>query len=253
MAAISAPQTTGRATIVGKSDHFATDHLENLYVVQGQTITRFNGKGLQMSQFTWTGYDAIDHTDPADPFKILIFNRSSGTVMRLNNQLATLSNPWNLSSLGLFSPLVVCNSWDNGAWIYDQSLHELVRLDHSGTIDQRSGSLGKHFPQGTEISMIREQDFRIYLAAPELGILVFDRYANFLKKITLEGLKTFQINQNKILFSTDSTFVTFNMQTLDRSSLSLPGIYPAGAQLQGNTLFVRYADSIIIQPVIFNK
>jgi len=247
IAANNAPRISGPVTILTKTGHFITDHLKNLYAIHGQTITRYNTEGAPMAQFTWTGFDAIDQTDPSDPFKILIFNQSSGSVMRLNNQLAPFSQPMNLPSLGIYSPMAICNSWDNGVWVYDQSLHELIRINATGSIDQRSGSINNLLPPGTEVTMLREHDFLVCMAAPDTGLLVWDKYANFLKLIPLKGVRKFQFHKDQIRFIQNNRLMTYNMQTLQNSSLSLPGINAVDAQLQGNTLFVLYPDSILIQ------
>jgi hypothetical protein len=250
IAANNAPCITGPVTIVAKTDHFITDHLKNLYAIHGQTITRYNASGILMAQFSWSGFDAIDDTDPSDPFKILIFNQSSASVMRLTNQLAPLAQAWSLPEMGVHSPSAVCNSWDNGVWVFDQSLHELIRINTAGSIDQRSGPINHLIPPGTTVAMIREHDFLVYMTAPDIGMLVWDKYANFLKALPLKGLKSFQVQRDQIRFCQNNLLMTYNMQTLQFSSLSLPGNSAADAQLQGNTLFVRHPDSVMIQNVI---
>lgn len=246
------PGNSGLVTINIRSDHFSSDHLGNIFSIQGNTITKLNPQGLQTAQFSWTGFDRIDQLDAGDPFKILLFNRSAGTIIRVNNQLTPLSMPFQLHSRGILDPVAVCNSWDNGCWIYDQSLHELVRINHTGNIDQRSGPLGNIFPEGTKTFMIREHDFRVYLAAPQWGMLIFDKYANHIKSLTIKGINTFQVSQNLLHYPADSTLISFNMHSLQSTLLSLPGSKPVDARIQGNHLLVCYKDSILIQTLNFN-
>jgi hypothetical protein len=236
-----------------KSDIITSDNLGNIYAITGNTIRKYNRSGNFIGEFTMKRFDKFDDADPSDPFKILIFNKTSGEIIRLDNKLSLIGDPVSLFSLEIISPVSVCNSWDNGIWVYDISLNEIIRINTQATIEQRSGPLDNIVPAGSHPSMIRELDFLVYVSLPAHGIFVFDRYANLIKRIPLNNINTFQLSTGKIMFVKNNELVTFNTSSLSQNSIPLPVKSAINASLQGNTLFIQRTDTISIHTIITNQ
>ncbi len=253
-ASVIAPNSSGVVTIQAANDAFATDHLGNVYASRTNTITKYNSNGQQTGVFTKSRYDMFHDVDPSDPFKVLLFNKTSAEILRLDNKMAMHGEPLSLFSLGLPNPTNVCNSWDDGVWIYDQSLHELIRINNQGMIDQRSGNLGQLMPENTEISMIREKNFLLYVAAPAKGLFVFDRYANHIRTIPEKGIRSFQAMSNMIIFCRKGEVHSLHTRTAQTKVLHVPGNTNKclDARIEGRLIFIRTKDAISIHPHNFN-
>ncbi len=235
-----------------KADYITTDNLGNFYSVFSNTIKKYNATGSLIGEFTFKRFDRFDDTDPSDPLKILLFSKTYGEIIRLDSKLSLLGEPLSLMNIGILSPATVCNSWDNGIWVYDMSLNEILRINNNGVIDQRSGGLDQIMPAGSNPAMIRELDFMIYISIPRQGIFIFDRYANFIIKLPLEDIGRFQIAASRVLYVKNNDLIAYDTKTFLQNSIPLPVNNPLSAALQVNNLYIHHSDTISIYSINTN-
>jgi hypothetical protein len=234
------------ARILTPTTQFTTDHLGNVYAIHHNNIRKYDAAGLLLAEFSMKRFDRINSADPADPMKILLFCKSSAETIRLDNKLAVQGEPLSLYDAGLITPELVCSSYENGMWVFDRSLNELVRINPTGLIDQRSANLNEIAIPNLNFATILESDFLLYASSPAHGILVFDRYANYLRTIPITGIETLQVVSGKIFYTEASQLITFDTKTLEKTRIPLPEKNCKHAMIQGNLLFLHHTDTISI-------
>lgn len=233
-------------TLQIKSDIISSDNLGNLYAIEGNTIRKYTRNGELYAEYTNTRIDKFNSLDASNPLKILLFSKSSAEIIRLDNKLAQQGSTSVLYHADLVSPAMTCNSYDNGVWIWDNALNEIVRLNQNAAIDYRTGNLINITGDNPEIKMIREKDFLLYVAAPSHGLLIFDRHANYVRSVPLKDINLFQLGNNRIIYMNNGKLKSYNMKTFQETSLDLPVKSCINAIVEGKHMFIQHTDSISI-------
>jgi hypothetical protein len=234
------------ASIAIEADKMVTDNLGNLYAITGNTIRKYNRQGAFQSEYTRRSVDRFNDADASDPLKILLFSQNSGELIRLDNKMALQGNTTNLFSAGMVAPVLACNSYDNGAWVWDNALNEIIRINNSGNIDQRTGNLAAITSGIPNFSMMLEKDFLLYASTPEIGIMVFDRAASYIRTIPLKQLNTFQLISGNIIYPLHNNLFSFNTKTLTETAINMPDTVFVNALIEGRTIYLQQKDTIRI-------
>lgn len=245
-AGVSIPGFAPVATILVKAQLITSDNLGNLYTSEGNTIRKYNINGNLIAEYTNTKIDKFDCVDASDPLKTLLFTSSSAEIMRLDNKFAQQGGTTRLFELNILSPKLACNSYDIGAWVWDDALNEIIRINQHGSIDTRTRNLINISEQNPKFAMILEKDFLLYASDPDLGIFVFDRHGNFVKKYPLINVLSFQLVAGRIVYYQNGHIVSFDSRNFSESNIKLPAQSCKNAIVEGKHLFIHYPDSISI-------
>ncbi len=230
-----------------QADAFTADPFGNLYVIRGNTLRKFSEKGIILSEFTDPSVLHFSSADASDPFKILLFSKESAEIKRVDNELTQQGSTLQLNNLGLFSPWFACNSYENGCWIFDQMLFELVRINHLGTIDQRTGSLLSFSENPVTIREIFEHDLYLYAVIENYGLWKFDRYGNLAGKIPLpDGFGACWISNQKIIFNQNGNLVIFNPARNMEKTAELPIKNYSAIRIISNKLLMYIPDTLSV-------
>ncbi len=233
-------------TIHGKADKITTDNLGNLYVIKGNTVQKYNGEGSFLAEYTRKSIDRFTDIDASDPLKVLLFSKSSAEIIRLDNQLALQGNPTILFNAGCISPALACNSYDNGCWVWEMSVNEIVRVNHQGIIDQRTENLSTLIAPEYNLSHLLEKDFLLYAADPMNGIFIFDRYGNWVRSIPVKNVSSFQLSGNHLICFLQDHLVLYDIRTLQENTITLPEKNPVNARIEGKNVYIHQNDSITL-------
>ena len=76
-----------------------------------------------------------------------------------------------------------------------------------------------------------EYDNRVYLNAPDIGILVFDIFGNYIKAIDILGLDYFQLYENQLFYVEDETLQSYHLLSFFKQKIELPILKPHLQQL----------------------
>lgn len=230
-----------------KSDFVSADQFGNLYSIKGNTLSKFNDKGVKTAEFTDHSINHFSSVDVSDPLKILLFSKETAEIKRVDNQLSPQWNTQNLHNLGLITPILVCNSYENGCWVFDQTLFELIRLNHQGNIDQRTGSLLGISSEPQNIIRIAEHDHFLYAIIQNNGVWKFDRYGNFAGKIPLPPQYTdCWIHQNLMIYTLNDSLIFHDPARNISRSIEIPVKNPATIHLDGNKLLISVPDTLLV-------
>jgi hypothetical protein len=200
---------------------FTTDRLGNCYVIVENQILEFDTLGKPKANYSNLNSGNLFSVDASNPLKIVLFFPDFARLEVLDNKLALVSTI-ELRNLNIIQPLTVCQSVQDGYWIFDLQDMQLKKIDLNLQNQFESGNLGQLLGVSLFPNYISETDKNVFLNNPATGILVFDRYGSYLKQIPFTGLKSFQIIGNELLFIRDKKLMKYNLKTLEQNEVILP-------------------------------
>lgn len=210
-----------------KGDFIRSDELGNVFVVKDNQLTKFDAKGNKLHVYSNRYAGDISFVDTHDPFKILIFYQSFGQIEFLDHTLSLSSGKIDLNQLNLGLSTLACASYQGAFWVYDPMNFELVRVDQSLKVSERSGNLPQATGYSVQPNYMLERDNSLYLNDPATGIHIFDKYGTYYKTIPVKGLSSFQVFDRRIIYYKDKQVNIYDTRLNESESTSLP----AGAAL----------------------
>lgn len=199
------------------------DPIGNYYLHTRTEIFKYNPFDTLFSRYSELQNGNITFMDVSNPMKLTVFYAGVSKVLFLDNTLNPTFTPTDLYDLQLETATLVCSSYDNGFWIYDAPTFSLTRVNGFGEVDRTV----KNINQLTGIdelrpTAMREKENQLYLADPAVGILVFDIFGGFLKKLPLPGITDFSVIQKNIYYLRENRLYKFDTRLMEESSQTLP-------------------------------
>jgi hypothetical protein len=124
--------------------------------------------------------------------------------------------------LGMSLATMVCASYQGAFWVYDPMNFELVRITAGLEVSERTGNLVQATGLSPEPNYMLERDNYLYLNDPGIGIMMFDKYGTFYKTVPLKGLSSFQVFNNRIIYSKEDEVFIYDIKLNELSSTTLP-------------------------------
>lgn len=220
---------------------FTTDNLGNCYLVDETGLYKYDLQGTLLSSFTEKKYGSIQYVDATDPLKVLVFNKDFSSVVLLDAKLS-VQNSFNLHDLNIQQPLLICMSRHDGFWVFDKQTNQLKKFNFALQLIFESSDISQLM--STEISpeFLIESEKWLWLNNPAVGVLIFDMFGSYLK--TLESKDSnitadFQVNDDKVLFSTGNTFKEINQTTFITKEITYKELEGAiKMRLEQNRIYV---------------
>ncbi|TVR70100.1 MAG: hypothetical protein EA408_11705 [Marinilabiliales bacterium] len=227
------------ASHTAPSSHFYTDHLENIYFIDGHRIIRINAATGRRVEYSPLPTSPVTSADVSNPMQLLLFYRDFNFARFLDNNLTPLRPALNFSELGIEQALLACTSGRGGLWVFSDREHRLVYFDQQLRNTHRSIIISNITGGGEKPVYMTESQNRLFLHIPRKGILVFDRYASYLRTVPYDGPVRFQVSGNRIIWFGEGGMAVMNIETGEKGKLELPGeIVADDARLQPDRLYV---------------
>ena len=213
-------------------DFGIADHLGNVYIISGKSLTKYNADGSKMATYTNQYFGSIELADATDPFRLLLYYEDFNQVVFLDNFLAEIGSPVNLDEMGYSNTRLVCNSGRGGFWLFDRRFNQLIYLNRNlqsvAKSQNLSGFIGEKQP-----TTIVERNQQLFMNVPDTGIFVFDQFANYIKTIHIKQADNVEFDKNNIYYSDNMQFYIYNMKQMEKINIKLPE--------QKNNMAVRMA------------
>lgn len=198
-----------------------TDRLGNAYVIVENQLLEFDSLGKPKANYAERSSGSLTSVDANNPLKIILFYRDFARMELLNNKLARESTV-ELRNAGIMQPLVVCQSFLDGYWIFDQQDYSLKKIDLNLRLVYQSGNMNQTLGYTLEPDAIAEANDFVYMNNPATGILVFDKYGSYFKTIPIENISSFQVIEKNLLYVKNNKLNQFNLTTLGDNEIILP-------------------------------
>lgn len=214
--------------IKGKISFVEIDQINNIYQVYKDEIVKLSPKGNELYRYSNKLLGNISQLDVSNSLRPLVFYKELSKIVVLDNTLSEQDNyTIKLDELGLYRALVIANSnVDNGIWMYDQDLKQILKTNTKLEITQESGNLAVLLDKSNiwPLSMI-EKNGRLYIGTKNDGILIFDIYCSFLHSLKLSNIQNLQVEEENLYSWDGSKLKYYNSKNHDSNYYLLPGKY----------------------------
>ena len=209
-------------SVVSKGNFNTTDLLENVYVVNQQMITKYNGLGVRQSSYNNNNLGNVTYLDASDPMRILVFYRDFNQIVFLDKTLSIIGGPLLLDDMGLERIEIACSSNTGGFWVYNSLTSQLMLVDNTLHIKSKSNSINSIITAGDKANCLIEKNDFIYVSFPATGIIIFDKFGAYYKTVPLLKCSSFQVSGNNIIYFKDNMLHSFNFELSEEKTLEIP-------------------------------
>ena len=190
---------------------FSIDALGNIYIVEkNNQLAKFDPAGNQLFSFTNSASQSLTNLDCSNPLQTLLFFRDLGKIQFLDKNLAEMASPLELLNLSFSDVSAVCSSYNSGLWLYESSEKQLIRLNSSLEITNKSIRLDQIIQSGFEIHKMVEYSDKLLVMDSLHGIFIFDIYGVYKKPVFLGKVSDFQLVGDNIFYTASSEIIKTN-------------------------------------------
>ncbi|NTW32769.1 MAG: hypothetical protein HGB12_09115 [Bacteroidetes bacterium] len=236
-------------TINYQASYITTDNLGNLYTLSGNELKKYDSNGNLLKTFSDKTHGNISFVDVSNPLKILLYYHDFRLILFLDNMLSICGDALSIDNMNIIQGTLVCNSYENGLWIYDQQDFQLIRFDKNRKMSNQSGNIAQL--TGVEIKPVYmfESGNMVYLNDTANGIFVFDKYGTYSKTLPFKNINNFQIINDNIIYMSGTKLIKYNLKTLEQTTINLPKDNASLALIEKDRLFISDAFSVYIYSV----
>ena len=218
-----------------------SDHLQNIYAItELNEIIKYNKNGQFLFNFNDYTQGTLSHLDASNPLNLLLFYEDFQTLMILDRTL-TEQTRINLSALDI--PVVTAVGWsrDNQIWVYDDLNFKLKKISTREEVTASGENLSLILPEIPHPTQISVYQNWVYLNDPQIGLLVFDQFAQYDRTIPIKNIQSFQVLGDFILGKKEGRPFQLNLFTGQVQLLSLPNGITAASQQHWQKGFLAVA------------
>ena len=185
---------------VPKNNQIEIDQYGYFYIIDQDNLIKYDSEGHTLYHYSNKLLGNIDQIDISNPLRLLLFYKDQGLIIVLDNTLSQQKEPISLNELGLYQTSCIANSnFDNGIWLYDIDVNEIIKINHLSQVNYRSGNLSVLIPNMEfPILNLKEKNRKLYVVTRN-KIFVMDQFGSLLSVITLSAEKGLIIKEKNII------------------------------------------------------
>lgn len=185
---------------VPKNNQIEIDQYGYFYIIDQDNLIKYDSEGHTLYHYSNKLLGNIDQIDISNPLRPLLFYKDQGLIIVLDNTLSQQKEPISLNELGLYQTSCIANSnFDNGIWLYDIDVNEIIKINHLSQVNYRSGNLSVLIPNMEfPILNLKEKNRKLYVVTRN-KIFVMDQFGSLLSVITLSAEKGLIIKEKNII------------------------------------------------------
>lgn len=181
--------------------------------------------------------------DVRNPFKIMLFDKTHQSICFLDNYLNLQSGPFNLSNDGLTDVTLACSSYNDGYWVFDGSTSNLIRFSSDRIISDRVENLSSLPGEWGSFNWMIERGEFLCLGDPEHGVLVLDRFGNYMRHVSGKPIDIALDGDILYLVEVEGV-MAINLKTMETSLLETIAPHTLGMDIN-NRFVVFIYESVI--------
>lgn len=237
-------------TIQLEATAIETDNIGNVYVFNGAVIKKFSLTGDALLKNSILSSGEITSIDASNALKLVVFFKDLSQIQYIDNLLSARGEPVALDMLGYYQTTAICRSYNDGLWLFDQTTFELSRLNEQLEPTAQSGNLAQILGFVPNPTYMREYNNAVYIIDPDQGVLVFDWYGSYQKKIPIPNISSFRISANKLFFMQESVLESYDLQTAAFAKVNISAPDIIDFSIHENTLFLLTKNQLLIYRII---
>lgn len=220
-------------TIEGDYIDFTVDNLGNIILLDKENqLKKISSQYDSVAVFNDVKrYGKVSSIDASNPLKILLYYRDFSTILVLD-RLLNPRNTIDLRKQNIYQARTICQSFDNGIWVYDEGDAILKRIADDGSIIDQTGDLRLQLDEAPAPVSLEDNNRLVYLYDSTKGLLVFDYFGTLKNKIAFLGWQDFQIVGKYIVGRKGTTLERYQLSTLRLEEHRLPEILKETVKLR---------------------
>ena len=154
----------------------------------------------------------------------MLFYKDQGVILALDNTLSLQKSEISLNELGLYQTNCISNSnFDNGIWLYDLDVNEIIKINYLSEITFKSGNLSVILPKmNFPILKMKEKNKKLYAVTSD-QVFILDQYGSLLNIININAKKGLIINEKNLMgydgdFLTKYNYLDFKIDTIYKTN-----------------------------------
>jgi len=233
------------------SSKFTTDNLNKIYLIENNQVFKLNINGDTLYTYSNKTLGNISCLDVNNTLRPLIFFKDNARIVATDNTLSAQQNSYSLEELDLYQTQLVATSLvDNGIWIYDQELFQLIKVNKGFERIYESGNLEQMLQKDSlDPTQILEYKDNVYLVCPKHGVLVFDIYGSYIKTIPVLNVNEIQIENKMLYYRKEESYFGYSMIQFEEANIQLPADSFQKIRLEKDLLFILSNGKISIYSI----
>ena len=217
-------EITSKITLKDEFSEIEVDHYGYIYVIKDDNLLKLDDTQSIIYSYSNKLFGEISQLDISNPLRPLIFYKDQGIITVLDNTLSQQKYVISLNEIGLYQSKCIANSnFDNGIWLYDIDINEIVKIDHLSNIIYRSGNLSVILNEmNSPVIKLYEKNKKLY-AITTNKIFTLDQFGSLISSINTSAKNGIIVTENE-LWCYDGEFITtyenldFKIDTIQKSS-----------------------------------
>jgi hypothetical protein len=223
------------------------DNLDNLYVISSSgQVRKYNSNGDSAAIYNQVrNFGKLHAIDVSNPLRPVLFYRDFSTVVILDRFLSQ-RNVIDLRKFNIYQPSAVALSYDNNIWVFDEFDNKLKKIDEQGNLMMSTADFRMLFNEDLRPARIINESGLVYLADTTRGIVVFDNYGSFKRKIPVVNWKALTIKDNTIIYTNTGAINYYNISNFMEGKRTLPSNFlPYARAFLSSTRLVNFQNGIL--------
>jgi len=229
---------------------FTTDQLQQCYLVTADNeLIKYNDQGKLLFRFNNNRLGELAFIDATNPFNLLLYYPEFLTVIFLDRTLSP-TGEYNLYDLDIIEVRALGLANDHNIWIYDDVSFKVKKINRNGATLVQSDDLSLLLGHGVQPNFIVERQNLVFVNDPEIGILQFDLFGQYVKTLPIMGLQSFQVHDSRLVYhdQVSGRLYSFHLESLATQKIALPqdSKLPEKVQIQKDRMYIQDGDQLML-------
>ena len=221
------------------------DVLGFVYLSDGVQLIKTDLKGNQVANYQDNYLGDIQQIDCFKGLKNLVFHKDANAIVLLDNQLAPLGDPMDLSAKGYYDVSAACLGPDDQIWIADGQTGQLLLVTKSLEVLQR-GAVYFNYTNAVEIVKMVWRNNMLLVLTRTGELLIYDQFGTFSHKFSFKKINKPYVNYEYLYYVDEQDVLRFNY-TVNETDTMYKGIKTIDAVWQSkNQLYLLEKNQIEI-------
>jgi hypothetical protein len=199
--------------------HFiSTDIQGNQYFLDKNELTKVSENNAGTFAFSNKTLGTLTQIEVNNAMRPLLFYGDVQKLVITDNTLSKQNqNIISFEEIGMYQITCIASSrMDNGIWLYDQELFQIVKIDQHLNRTIETGNLKQLLAlENLEPIKMMEMNGFLYVHCANNGLLVFDIYGTYYKTIPLLSIDTWNIMNDQLLYTSEGKAYSYDIKTLE--------------------------------------
>lgn len=199
-------------TLPFSASFFTIDKLGHIYAISNGNVIQADSNGVVLKTFSNKSIGNVNFIDASNPLRIMVYVRDFSVICFLDNQLAVQSSI-NLRDQFLTDAWPVCNSNNEGFWIFDRNQNILQKYDYTLKSISQSQPLNLLVSDELKPVMMSENDKWLVLQNENTGFMVFDRIGSYDRTLRDSAAQSFFLSEKNLVYFSGNNLVFTSLET----------------------------------------